>query len=276
MGKMILCCGSRAERPYVLPATGLRIYSIEELCCYMRGHIYFIDEGMFSDTLIDWIGSELKLAGHANTLRQLKRAHADIKSMLAAVLCSCDYFTEQEIKEIVRMVEEAGKLTPLMKLRARADSYMDEKRYAQAVVEYEGILKSNHAGELSPEEYGDILHNLAVAKVHIKGLKSASDIFRQAYELNRREETLRQYIYTLWMQNRKDVLKEKLEDYQVPDHLYEEMASAMEEVSLQAASYSGTASIDRLKKLKAAGDNYEYKKQLDDILEGWIAAIRQF
>lgn len=276
MGKMILCCGLRAERPYVISSMGLRIYSIEELCCYLSGHIYFIDAEMFTDTLIDWIGAELRLTVQADRLRQLKIQHADLKALLAAVLCSCDYFTEQDIKDILRKVEEAGRLTPVMKCRARADSYLDEQRYTQAAVEYEGILKSRDVKELSPEEYGDILHNLAVAQVHIKGLKSTSDIFRQAYELNRREETLRQYIYTLWMGNKMDILKEKLEEYQVPGWLYEDAVFTMEKLSSQADSYVEAEGIDKLKKARAGGDVNEYKKMQEDILEKWISAIRQF
>jgi hypothetical protein len=54
------------------------------------------------------------------------------------------------------------------------------------------------------------------------------------------------------------------------------MVSTMEKLSAQAASYSETERIERLKRLKAAGDNYEYRKQLEVILEGWISAIRQF
>ena len=42
-----------------------------------------------------------------------------------------------------------------------------------AAVEYERIINSMEATELSPEEYGDIYHNMAVAKVHTVGLKAS-------------------------------------------------------------------------------------------------------
>ena len=73
MGKLILCRGKRTERPYVLQGTGYRIYSIEELCHYIYNNIYSIDETLFTDSLIDWIGTELCLPERAEkgvSLRQ--------------------------------------------------------------------------------------------------------------------------------------------------------------------------------------------------------------
>lgn len=275
MGKMILCSGSRAVRPYVFSATGTRIYSIEELCYYLSSHIYYVDEDIFSDPLIEWIGTDLGLTSRAEKLVHLKEQQADLKTLMTAVLCSADYFSEQEIKNLIKMVDELSGMPPLKRNCMRANSYLYDYKFSEAAGEYERILKSKEAAGLTPEEYGDVLHNLAVAKVHIRGLKEASEIFLQAYERNRREESLRQYLYTLWLGNKTEYLREKLEEYQVEGSLYEDIVLQMDQLTTEADSSDGVARIGQLKKLRAEGRMTEFQRMRDDIIESWITSVRR-
>src|SRR5690606_39682384 len=50
-----------------------------------------------------------------------------------------------------------------------------------------------------PKDYGDLLHNLALARLHINGPERASELFLHAYERNQRQESLIQYLYCIWL-----------------------------------------------------------------------------
>ncbi len=274
MGKLILCSGRRTDRPYVFGAAGIRVYSMEELVFYINSHIYFIDQDTFSDDLFEWIGTELKLTVRAEKLKYLKSQKADIRTLLAAVLCSADYYTEQEIKELIKTLDELNGMTPVKRSCIRAYCYLENRKYSEAADGYEQILNSKEAAGLTPEEYGDILHDLAVAQIHSKGLAEASETFRQAYERNHRAESLRQYLYTLKLSNRMDLFYQKAEEYQLGNDLNEDILRTMEQLEEQARDGKAMADLHKLKKLRAEGRIAEYQQRLDEMLEGWITSVR--
>ena len=54
----IVCEGKVAEHPYVMPYTGRKVYSLEELCCYLYENIYSINREFFQASLADWLREE--------------------------------------------------------------------------------------------------------------------------------------------------------------------------------------------------------------------------
>lgn len=274
MSKLILCSGRRTNRPYVLPTTSVRIYSIEELCYYIYNNIYFIDETLLSDSLINWISSELCLPSRAEKLEQLKRQGADFKTLLALVLCSSDYYTEEEIKKLLMAVDEIRTMPSVKRHYIKANSYLKSKQYVQAAAEYERILSSEDAIGLSPESYGDILHNLAIAKLHIYGPERALDLFMNAYERNHREESLRQYLYTLWMCNDREEFDKKIEEYKVDYKLRDEIVLLMEQLSREAHLSKSMLDINILRNLRSKNKLSELHDKCLAIIERWMSEIR--
>lgn len=275
MGKLILCSGIRTKRPYLFATTGIRVYSIEELCYYISSHIYFIDMEFFTDSLISWIGIELGLTERADKLKLLKDNKADLKTLLTAALCSGDYFSEQEIKRLIKMVDEISDMKPVKRNCIRAYSYLENNQYSEAVSEYERILNSNEAKDITPEEYGDILHNLAIARLHIKGVKEALETFQQAYERNRREESLRQYLYTARLANRMELLEDKMEEYQVDRTYYEEIGQEFDNILKNSDGSEEMIEIQKLKRWKTEGNMSDFYQKTEEMLEAWIASLRQ-
>ena len=124
MGKLILCSGERTKRPYGFTSTGIRIYSIEELCYYLYHHVYMIDEDMFSDDLLDWIEMELKLTERARMLKNLKKQKSDLKTMVTVVLCSADYYTEHEIKVMLKLLDDMIGMPSIKRSCIKANNYL--------------------------------------------------------------------------------------------------------------------------------------------------------
>lgn len=275
MGKLILCSGARTERPYVFNQTGIKVYSVEELCYYLYRHVYLIDEDMFCDALFDFIDTECKLPERADKLRLLKQQKADIKTMVTVILCSADYYTEQEIKRVLKILDEIIGMPLIKRNCIKADIYLKEQQYSKAAEEYTHIINSKEAADLTPEEYGNLFHNLAVAKVHITGLKEASRLFGQAYERNHREESLRQYLYTLRLCGNEEGYKEKAAQYQIDVELYYSINEALGKVEAEAEESDLIKKIRQLGTIRAQGRMSEFYRNANDMLDTWKEKVRQ-
>lgn len=275
MGKLILCNGIRTKRPYVFTSTGIHIYSIEELCYYLFNHVYFIDEELLSNSLFDWIGTELKLAERAEKLKQLKKQKADLKTIITVIMCSADYYSENEIKELLKRLDDIIGMPPYKRNFIKANRCLKDKQFTEAVMEYERILNAEEAATLTPEEYGDILHNLAVAKIHIADIREASESFCQAYERNHREESLQQYLYTVKLCNSMDIFKEKVQELQVEEAFCNHILQNLEQVGSEAEDSGGMLDIRQLKLSKPGGRTGDYYKRSKEIIDLWKESVRQ-
>jgi tetratricopeptide (TPR) repeat protein len=248
---------------------------MEELCYYLYHHVYLIDDNTFSDSLIDWIGSEVKLSDRADKLKLLKRQKADLKTIVTVVLCSSDYYTEQEIKSILKTLDEIIGMPQVKRNVIKANLFLDQKKYTDAAVEYEHLLTTKEAADLTPEEYGDILHNLAVARVHITGLKDAPEIFSQAYERNRKEASLRQYLYAVKLNNNTQLFTEAVQDQLISREKLEAIQAEFEQLENEAGHCPGMADINQLKQCKSDGRISEFYQIAEGIIDSWKMAVRQ-
>lgn len=275
MGKLILCSGNRTDRPYVITATGTRIYSIEELCYYIGENIYLLDKEMFSDSLIDWIDMELGLGDTAEKLRRVYRGKSDLKTMVTIVLCSADYFTEKEIKDILYNIDKMDMMKPIKRKCLKAMYFLKKNQYTEAMAEYERVLSSKDAVSITPEDYGDILHNMAVASAFTSGLKETIELFRQSYERNQREETLRQYLLAILISGNMELYEEKVREYQVNTNLYQELIDQLDRLRIDANDSAQMKVIQQLKLYKMQGRQTEYIQQSEALLNRWISQYRR-
>ena len=273
MGKLILCSGVRTERPYVFSQAGVRIYSIEELCYYLYHHVYLIEESLFTDSLLDWIGTELKLTDRAEKLKTLKAKGADLKTIVTVVLCSCDYYGEKEIMSFLKVLDGVIGMPRWKRNFYKANELLNNRQYTEALSEYDRIVNPEEGNSLTPEDYGDVLHNMAIATAQSKGLKEATELFRQAYEHNHREESLQQFLYAVLLSG--GDFEEKAGEYQVDEATKNAMTRYMEQIQGEAEVSDGMIEIHRLKQCKAEGRIAEYYRIADEIIEKWKIPVRQ-
>jgi len=264
-----------------------------------------IEEDMLSEDLFSWIGTELKLEERAEKLRLLKRKKADIKTLITVILCSADYYTEEEIKGVLKVLDAVTGMPVIKRYLVRANHYLKNGQYMEATAEYERIIASKAAADLTPEEYGDVYHNLAVAKLHITGLKEASKLFCYAYERNNREESLSQYLYTRMLCSGDSSYGDNSAEYQTGEAMDwpagenmgwsdgEDMKQSARAFHKQALDIPKQVSnffkqkeqeieaseqlqqLEELKRKKDQGEPGEFYQAVDQMLEGWKSKIRQ-
>ncbi|WMJ86323.1 hypothetical protein [Anaerocolumna sp. MB42-C2] len=275
MGKLILCNGNLAEQPYYVKLTDTELYSIEELCYYIYNNIELITEEFFDDTLVHWIHTVLKLEERADKLLKLLEAKAGLKDYVVCVLCSADYYTEAEIKQLLVIMDEWGNLTPIERKKKKADNYIKYRQYTEAVMEYEMILSSSEAAALDSVQYGDLIHNLALAQIYTIGLTGAAKVFKQAYERNHNKESLKQYICTLILSKQEEILNQEVSNYGISKEYLEQINNELDSFYQEAETSSGYEVIENLMEYKDAGQIVPFYQMAGDLINGWKQEFRR-
>lgn len=194
--------GKVAKKPYKMPYTDKIIYSIEELCYYIYNNIYAINEDFFQSSLPTWLKEEVDMSALAVKLAYMIEEEHGIKDLVVAVLCSCDYYKEKEVRDIVQILDEIANLPLYKKKKIKADNYLRAGRYGKSLVEYRKLLHGSFAINFTPDEYGDLIHNQGIAHFYTSSFEEAMEDFKEAYVRNHKKDSLKHYLWILLMQGK--------------------------------------------------------------------------
>lgn len=274
MGKFILCSGTRAEEPLRIEMTDTVLYTIEELCFYLYQHIYLITDEFFSDYVIDWLETQVNQKTLAEKLRALRLSQGTLKDKVICVLCSTDYYTEKEMKELIVVMDKMEGLPLIKRRKIKADVYMKYGRYRFAAKEYETILNSREAAILTPLEYGNLLHNYGIVLLYIGSLNEAAAKMKEAYQSNKNEESLKSYLLILKMMHVPEFFAQEQKELLVPDELVKEIETITKEAESMEIQNPYHGAYQKLAKLKQSSDMLKFYRELDHMLEKWICEYR--
>ncbi len=275
MGKLILCNGRQAQRPYYFKLTDTYVYSIEELCYYFYNNIEIITEDLFDYALAEWIRKDLELMDRADKFCELLDSKAGLRDYVVCILCSADYYSEAEIKQLLHSMDETENLTPLDKRKKKADNFMKYRQFTEAAMEYENILNSREAASLDSIQYGNLVHNLALALLNTIGLSAAADSFKEAYERNHNKESLKQYFYTLIMSRQEDRLKQEILNYGVSQDFAQQIQNELQLHYAKAEASEGHQVIESLLEYKDSGKIVQFYQMTDDLINQWKQEFRR-
>lgn len=267
MGKVILCTGKTAQNPYNFLSTGTRIYTIEELCYYIYHNIETVSEELVSPALVDFLRDELGLEERANQLEKLYATHAGIKDIIVLLLCSADYYEEEEIRILLSELDNLNEMTPLQRKKRNADHYLESGQFREAMKAYRNILYSREPVEMNAEEYGSILHNLAILYVKTGAFMTAADQFLAAYERNGNKESLKQYLYALKFAKQDELFEKELERVTQENRaLFEEIEKELYHVADNEDNTYDYHELMRIRTLKETGRVADYYKAVDELI----------
>ncbi len=269
MGKLILCAGQMAMKPYTIPLTNQKVYSIEELCYYIYHNIYGVYEDTFNEDMIQWIEEELKLTNLSDKLRQLKDNQNTLKDIVITVLCACDYYTEEEMKDLLTVIHEIEGLEPIKRQKIKGDHYLKYGHYQLSGLEYDKILDSEHIKILSEEEIGNIYHNQAIIQLHQSSISEAALTYKKAYHYNNDEESLKAYLYALKMSGSQAEYNEEIMNYNVNLDLVLEMNREWEDALIDCESSSEYKQLESILAWKNKGDLNQFYQGVDMLIEQW-------
>ena len=199
---LILCKGKIAKKPYVMPYTGSRVYSLEELCYYVYNNIYSITEEFFEKPLADWLREQTDHPVLAKKMENMIQSGENLKNLVVTLLCGCDYYNEGEIRQLVKVMDEIANLPLYRKKKIKADNYLRAGCYGKSLPLYRKLLHGSFAVNFTTEEYGDILHNQGIAHFYTSSFSEAEQDFREAFARNNKKDSLEHYLWILLMEGR--------------------------------------------------------------------------
>ena len=276
MGKLIVTTGNYAKTGYLLKNTKQHIYSIEELCyCIMRNP-ELCEDYLYDDGLARYIRESLGLKERGALLADLIQRDAPLKDLITVVFCSCDYFTREEIEEFLQEQSKVERSEEWVRTKSKADSYLTHENYRDAIVNYRLLLKEKDAFGITSETLGDIYHNLAIALLHTDGFGDAADYFREAYERNHREETLKQYLLALRFSGDRVMYESALDIYQVSEGIAKWLDVAFFQTELEMQEISDFNDINLLRQLLREGKINEFYSNVKRMTEQMKKQYRKY
>lgn len=276
MGRMILCTGVCAKTPYCFEISETKVYSIEELVFYLYQNLYGIQEEALDESLAGWIRSELRLAETADKLSALIQKKASIKEKAMLLFRSCHYYSEDEIAYAKGILEDIAHLPPFGRLKLRAENSLRYHNYVRAAYLYENLLKRPEAAKLAPNEYGEILHNQALAHIYTMSVAEAAEEFKEAYECCQREESLQQYLYALLISGNEESFQKAAETFQLGQEKQQEIRKTVDEAFLQSKKTADAWQLKQAERLRESGKAEEYYEAVQKLLDRWKRDCRKF
>lgn len=275
MARVVLCNGNRSRVPLYLRNVNEGLYSAEEICYYLVHHTATAEDYLKEDALADFYEEHLGLPGVAERLRVLKASEATAKEYAVVIFSATRMYTEEETAEYLMQLERMQDMKPWQKQKAKADVYLEQRNYRDAMNLYEKLLHRQKENEMPEVSAGNVYHNLAICELHITGAGSAAGHFAMAYEKNRSQESLRSYLMALRLGQKDGEYLTALDRYEVSEFMKTEMDAMLFECMVEAGEASEYQEMARIKKLFEDGQLQEYRQATAELLLQFKKQYRQ-
>ncbi len=275
MGKLIQCSSELAKHPYCFPMTRTNVYSMEEVCYYIRNNIYMMQEEVFDSAFVCWIRDELKMEETARKLEQMRKDKDNLKDMVVTLCCSCDYYTEKQINDLIAIMDATHDMSLWERQKVKADSYLKSGNLEKARREYEHILEFREVLQ-DPNGIGaKIYYNLGVCYAGLGEFMQAASGFKKSFELGQQQRAKEGYLYSLKLADAVDAYDAAVQEMGLAKDEIVFLESQYRQVREQSQDTRRYHQIKRLERLLEKGDTEEYRIQCRDVLNHWKEEYRQ-
>lgn len=86
-----------------------------------------------------------------------------LKDIVVTICCSCDYYDEEQINELIGVMDSIENLSEWQKSKIKADNYSRFGLYEKAVESMRQSWKKMICSVPIDEDYGKIYHNMGTA-----------------------------------------------------------------------------------------------------------------
>ena len=275
----LILCGRTSEVPLYVKNLNINIYSLEELCYYLRNNIYEIDGDFFDEKLMDFLRDGLGLTKLADNLKNKNRFGESYMSMAKAVIDSSYYYNSSEKQEIFSLFDELSKMTFTERVKTRADIMLQKGKCESALQDYKAIISKKYPAD-NLEMVANVWNNMGVAYTKMFMYRDAFSCFKLAYDMDKKSEYLDNYICCAifakeYSREGDELIKEAKRQYGVDDVTLERYKKAIE--LARADSMEKPESVEMLKKLEYSEekDLVGYGNDLMDIIGRWKQDYRE-
>lgn len=275
MGKLIQCSSPLALTPYHFRLTDTNVYSMEEVCCYIWHNIYMIQEEVFDREFVMWIEKELHMEETSHKLACLIQDHKNLKDIVVTICCSCDYYDEEEINALIRLMDEIEQMPAYARKKHKGDTYLACHSYEKALEEYEKVFESDEVLHAEKEAYGSIFHNMGVAYSNLAEFRKAAEYFLKAYEQNKKDASLSQGLFALRLSKDVEGYKKALVDFDVSPEKQLQWEKEYTQVISQSSQCREALKIEKLRNVMKSGNVAEYYDKVHKYVLDWKNEYRK-
>lgn len=194
MSRIWICQGKTAENPFFLEDQKVNLYSLEELCYYLYQNAELEQEALFEERLFEWLERELQLTELGSQLREGKAQEQSSFWFLGKILWKSGCYTQEELREVLKMAEQAEDAPPLERCKIRADKLLRNRKYKSALQEYQWVLKQAEQEEAGQMLAGRIWHNMGTAYAGQFLFAQAAECYKKAYEITGLKQSRQEYL----------------------------------------------------------------------------------
>ena len=236
----ILCQTPMAREAYFIENIQMNIYSLEELCYYLRRNLYLVDETLLGEELVFWISNELKLPALGAKLKARLSKKVGVEEFLFPIFKEINYLSYEEMKALSHEILAYQNQSPRERLVQKGRSFLRNGMYMKATGIFQDLLLSNAAYEgmekkpfpdfLVPisevtREEGDkqealrsaaYLEGLGLCSTRLFQMEKACEQFWQAYVLSGQEKFLEKSLLALRAALGEKAFWEKVEGLEIP------------------------------------------------------------
>ena len=254
MGAVKICVYESAKTPFYVEATGLHIYSIEELAYYLHENIYLIDDRMIDEKLYSWLERELKLSKLAEKLRNGRSTGAHVYNQVMSILQVSEYYSEKELAELSEKIKAISGMQTQERMKYKADELYANENYWAAITEYERLLSIRQNLRLTVQFYAQIWNNLACCYGKLFLFEKAAVCFENAYQFQKIPEYKEKAYYARKLADHGQEAPEELAESKVSDEFKKEAEEILEDISRK--SMEECAKMDGKKFLREKENSY--------------------
>lgn len=180
MSRLFLCVGSYAQTPYWVDKSELNLYSIEELCYYIRENVVLMDKDFIDVRLAEWIEKECKLQKLGQELMHCVNQKDSLTIFINKILRATNYCSEEELARINQQLLDNEDLNNWDKKLRRLDFYYKKGKYAVALREYENLREE--VGEEDKKLAARISYNIGTIYAHLFMFDLAAASYLRSYQ----------------------------------------------------------------------------------------------
>jgi len=268
-----LCVGEYAKNGYEPEHMGMKVYSLEELCFFMKENAYLLDEGLMEEELGRWLSQECKLEELGEELKKAIYRKISLKAFVGIILEYAGFFSKEVNTEIESIIEKNSTLSIYEKKKAKADALVKKGYYGMAGREYGRLL------QILPSDQtilrGEIYRGCGVCLANMFYFAKAGEYFLKAHTLTGKIACYRQY---LWTKRLSMTEKEYFEFLRQHDEAYEdslEMEETLERLQEQWQLSNSASILRSIQREKERRNVAEYQKKVEQRVEYLKDAYRE-
>lgn len=181
MSYILFCKGKRAEKPYFVADIRKKIYTIEELCYYLYHNTTLCGEELVKIQLANWIGHQLGFMDLFESILSILRKDPRPEKVASQIFAYTNYLTKPEREAVCERIRKNSLLSLNERRKMRADYYVVEKNYREAIQDYEEILEQKDYN--TQKEKHHIMYNIGCCYSYMFYFDLAFEWFMKAAEM---------------------------------------------------------------------------------------------